>query len=105
RNPDDGRYKVVPNGLDLNVYAAEVDKKSLKKELGIPENSFIIGHTGRLNVAKNHQSMVKVAEEIVEKHEGIYFLFCGKDTEKLALQTKSKRLKERLILLGYRSDI
>ena len=105
RNQSDKRYKVVPNGLDLQVYNSEIDKKSLKKELGIPQDAFVIGHTGRLNIAKNHVSMIKVAEVLVEAHEDIYFLFCGKDTDKLASQSISDKLKKRLILLGYRDDI
>lgn len=101
----DQRFKVISNGIDTNVFVSEKTKDDVRKLLAVPQNAFVIGHTGRLNVAKNHPTMLKIAEKIVEKHDDVYFLFCGKDTEKLTQQTSSEKLKNRLILLGYRTDV
>ena len=101
----DSRFQVIYNGLDEEKFVSDVSREAMRDELGIPQEAFVVGHSGRLNVAKNHPTMLKVAERLVEKHPNIYFLFCGKDTEQLLEQTTSVRLKERLVLLGYRSDV
>ncbi len=101
----DNRFGVIPNGISTIDFVSDATKSEVRKSLSIPENAFVVGHTGRLNVAKNHSTMLKIAERITEKHDTIYFLFCGKDTEKLIDLTSSEKLKTRLILLGYRTDV
>uniref|UniRef100_UPI0040495E7C glycosyltransferase n=1 Tax=Flavobacterium sp. TaxID=239 RepID=UPI0040495E7C len=105
RDFDDKRFEVIFNGINESEFVSDISKEEIRMELSIPANCFVVGHTGRLNVAKNHPTMLKVAELLVEKHDDIYFLFCGKETEKLITQTASEKLKKRLILLGYRADV
>jgi glycosyltransferase involved in cell wall biosynthesis len=105
RNLSDARFDVIANGVDCSEFISACSKNEIRKELGIPENAFVVGHTGRLNVAKNHPTMLRIAENITEIHDDVYFLFCGKDTEQLMDQTTSEKLKKRLILTGYRTDV
>jgi glycosyltransferase involved in cell wall biosynthesis len=105
RDLNDKRFGVIFNGLNETEFVSNISKKDIREELGIPQDAFFVGHTGRLNVAKNHPTMLKIAEQLVDKHDEMYFLFCGKETEKLMQQTSSEKLKKRLILLGYRTDV
>jgi len=105
RSLNDDRFEVVINGIDSKKFTSTLSKEQIRKELNIPLNSFIIGHTGRLNSAKNHIAIMRIAEKIVKKNDNIYFLFCGKGTVDLKDQTDSELLKKRLILLGFRPDV
>lgn len=103
RNKNSQKYSVIYNGIDFQIG----DKKFLKEDFGIPENGFVIGHTGRYNFAKNHGTIIKVAEKICKKYNDIYFVMCGKNTDVELLETvsKNKVLKDKVKLLGYRDDV
>ena len=104
RSIGDSRFKVIYNGIDFNG----IDFKKLKKEdFDIPSDGFVIGHTGRYNYAKNHDTIIKVAERICEKYSNIYFVLCGKNTdvELLDIVSKNSILRDKVKLLGYRNDV
>lgn len=100
----DERFSVVYNGVDINEFNIEENKSDIRKSLGIPENAFVIGHTGRLHYSKNHQTILKVAHLICEKYPQIHFVLCGKNTETLTPEINQK-IKDQIHLLGYRKDI
>lgn len=37
-----------------------------------------MGHTGRCNEAKNHDTILKVASELCHRHKDIHFVLVGK---------------------------
>lgn len=106
RNKKDERFKVIYNGIDVKKFKLKsVPYK--KEDFGIPENAFVIGHTGRYNSAKNHSAIIEVAKNICNKYHSIYFVLCGKDTDvylKDVVQLNPV-LKDKVKLLGYRSDV
>jgi len=102
---NDQRFKVINNGIDFLSFRSS---ESLKRtEFDIPENSFVIGHTGRYDSQKNHITILRVAEKICLKHNNIYILLCGKDTDIYLSEIvlKSNILKDKVKILGYRNDI
>lgn len=106
RSENDKKFNVIYNGIDAKKFNSQ--KMKLKKEnFDIPSSGFVIGHTGRYNLAKNHVTVIKVAEKICEKYSNIYFLLCGKDTDIFLSQyiSSSPILKDKVKLLGYRSDV
>src|SRR5690606_19315167 len=72
---NDRRFKVIYNGINPELFLSE--RENLRKEFNIPENAFVVGHTGRFNNAKNHKTILKVAIELSERFSDIYFLLCG----------------------------
>lgn len=100
----DKRYQVIYNGLDTKQFTGVAT--NLRAELNIPNNAFVVGHTGRFNQAKNHDTIIKVAAQLIEKHPDIYFMLCGNGVkENLKTLVKDKGLDKRLILFENRSDI
>lgn len=98
------RFKVIYNGID---FGGSLDKKLSRSDFGIPDNSFVIGHVGRFNFAKNHETIIKVAEKLCKDHDNIYFILCGKNTDTALKERISQHhlLKDKVKLLGYRSDV
>ena len=105
RQSTDNRFKVIYNGVDKNWLVDDIDKEKLRAELGIPNDAFIIGHSGRLDKAKNHSTILAVAAEIIAVNKNIYFLICGKGTEELKDQVVKMKIQDKVILLGYRNDV
>ncbi|MDY3524141.1 glycosyltransferase [Riemerella anatipestifer] len=99
----DDRYKVLYNGINPNKFNASED---LRDEFGLSRESFVIGHTGRYNEAKNHDVIIKVAEILCEKYNDIYFILCGNGVKvNLEAYLKQKGLEQRILVFENRRDI
>jgi len=104
RDSIDSKYKVIYNGIDTEKL---VFNKYNKIDFGIPKDGFVIGHTGRFNSAKNHETIIKVAEKLCSKFDNIYFVLCGKNTD-IDLKKiiyENDILNGKVKLLGYRDDV
>lgn len=105
RKASDTRFKVIYNGVNIEDYDLAESKTSIRKSLGIPQDAFVIGHAGRLDKAKNHDTILKVFRQVQEEHPNSFLVLCGKNTEKLLPQIVTLNIKEKTLLLGYRSDV
>lgn len=101
----DKRFRVIYNGVDRNDLDVKDSKEQIRAEFGIPLNSFVIGHTGRVHYSKNHETIIKVANKLCKKYPDIHFLLCGKNTDIELATLVDLEVKDQIHLLGYRSDI
>lgn len=98
---------VLNNGIDMECFKCTREERTVRQELGIPENAFVIGHVGRFSQVKNHVFLVDVFAEIVKKEPTAYLLMVGKgellgDIEK---KLSLLGLRERTKILSDRTDI
>lgn len=102
-----GKLEYIPGvGIDVDKFNKVVINKSEKrKELGVPEDAFIVLSVGELNKNKNHETVIKAIAKI--NNPNVYFLVCGQGELKNYLQAfiKEMRLENQVKLLGYRRDI
>lgn len=100
-------FKVIPNGIPCDFFNTDTSaRKRIRKVLNISDSAFVVGHTGRYHYAKNHETIIKVAENLCRKYENIYFVLVGKGTDEyLKNSVETAGLKGRVKLLGYRKDI
>ncbi|MGA6119767.1 glycosyltransferase [Sphingobacterium anhuiense] len=100
----DSRFEVIYNGVNSSDFLKH--KNNLRKEFNIPADAFVVGHTGRFDVAKNHQTILAVAEQLVFENPKFYFILCGNKVkislEKLLVE---KGLNERILVFENRADI
>lgn len=101
----DRRFEVIYNGIDLNEYSLSESKESIRLSLGISKNVYVIGHVGRLDKAKNHETILKVFQQLQHEDINSFLVLCGKDTENLIPQLIELGIKEKTLILGYRKDI
>jgi glycosyltransferase involved in cell wall biosynthesis len=73
---ENNRWKLLYYGVDFNPFAGKPDL-NLRTNLGIPKGAFIIGHVGRFHEQKNHEFLVRIAEELNRKCRDAHFLFIG----------------------------
>ena len=53
--------KLIKNGIDLHKYAYnEKVRESVRKELNVEPEDFLIGHVGRFMYVKNHEYLIKI---------------------------------------------
>lgn len=102
----DNRFQVIYNGINASQFDLKISQAEARKELNIPENAFVVGHTGRAHYSKNHATLIEVASILCKKYSDIYFAFAGKNTgESFNDLLKEKDLTEKLFLLGYQGNI
>ena len=101
---------VIPNGVDTQrFYSNRNARKTLRKRLGIPQNSFVIGITARFHPVKNHIGFINAAALLSKVHPETHFIMVGTDidTDNKVLTTLIAKhsLQQRMHLLGNREDI
>ena len=99
---------VVRNGIDMEKFRKpKKTRNEVRDELGIPQDSFVLGHIGRFVKVKNHSFLLSVFEGIAEKKPDSRLLLIGdgEDREKVEAEIKSKNLTHKVIILSNRSDI
>lgn len=99
------RFRVIYNGIELSSFP-QLSQTSLKKEFGFKDTDYIVGHTGRCNIAKNHDTIMTVAEILCKRHNKIHFVLIGKGVEeKYGDIIRLKGLDKQIHCLGYRDDV
>lgn len=81
------------------------DRQAKRKELGVPEDAFLLISAGELNANKNHQIVINAISEI--KDENIYYIIAGDGRLKPSLQQliDDRKLTNRVFLIGQRNDL
>lgn len=97
-------YLIHGAGVKTGV-KVEKSRAEKRKELGIPEDAFVIVSSGELNKNKNNKVIID-AVGLMNKKD-IYYVLCGDGTEKENLTNMAKELglAERVLILGYRTDV
>jgi glycosyltransferase involved in cell wall biosynthesis len=67
---------VVPTGVDVDAYGSG-DGKQFRRDRGIPRDSYVVGHVGRLAEEKNLGFLADTMAEFLEDHSDVYFLVVG----------------------------
>jgi len=103
------KITVIHSGIELNKLQEYTlaEKTKLKKEVGLPEDSFVVGTVGRLVPVKGPEFLIKASQTIIPAHPNTYFLFAGDGPLKKDLQKKAKEAGEEknIVFLGWRDDI
>lgn len=97
------RCATVTNGIEpFDVDRS--DRKSVRAELGIPDDAVVFLMVGRASRYKNFGFAVECLSRLPDQ---VYFVHCGDGPELPALQEQTKRLglEARMRWLGKRSDV
>lgn len=93
-------------GIDINKFRnIKVDRAIKRKEIGLPNDSFVLLSVGELNKNKHHEIIIKALAEL--KNPNIYYVICGQGPLEYYLKSLSKKLniESQVILLGFREDV
>lgn len=99
--------KYIPGvGLDVNkLKNVVINIKTKRKEIGVPEDAFIVLSVGELNKNKNHEVIIRAISKL--KNPKIHYVICGQGPLKNYLIELTGRLNllDQVHLLGFRKDI
>jgi sugar transferase (PEP-CTERM/EpsH1 system associated) len=101
------RIGVIYNGVDTERFAPNSETRAaMRRELGLPEGSFVIGSVGRLVQIKDHQTLLKAAALLSANGIDVRVLLVGSGPERERLQNQAiGPLESRLCFAGDSSRI
>jgi len=84
------RMGVMYNGVDTQRFSpCRETRMAMRKELGLPENAFVVGAVGRLVPIKDHPTLLKAAALLSKNGIDVRVLLVGSGPERERLQILS----------------
>lgn len=99
-------YKIPGVGVDVEkIQNMQVDRAEKRKEFGIPEDALVMISVGELNDNKNHITIINAFMK--SNLPNSYYIICGEGDlkEHLHKVIEENGMGERILLLGFRTDI
>jgi glycosyltransferase involved in cell wall biosynthesis len=101
---------VVPNGFDLARFQPNAEvRREVRSELGLTEETPLVGLMGRFDPQKNHEGFIAAASELHRQMPQVHFLLAGRgiDPGNQMLMSAIDRagVTANTHLLGFRDDM
>lgn len=104
---DKGNVYVLNNAIDLDKFKYDEQVRIAKrKELGINDNTIVIGHAGRFVAQKNHEFIIDVFNEVHKENKNTKLMLIGKGPleEQIKEKVNQYGLTEAVMFLGQRPE-
>ena len=101
------RTAVIYNGIDPERFCFTRGRDSLRTELFIPKDAFVVGMLARIDKLKDPFTFLDAARRVFEKNELARFMLVGDGPmlESVKKQAVAMGLKNRIIFTGLRTDV
>ena len=101
------KYKVLPNYIEYENFINNNDKSNFREELRIKNDDIVICHIGRFITAKNHEFLIDMAKEMIQKNNKVKLVLVGDGDLKNTIENKVKSIgiEKNVYFTGIRKDI
>jgi glycosyltransferase involved in cell wall biosynthesis len=104
------RSQVIPNGFETELYVPNPPARvALRRELGLPAESLLIGMVGRFHPMKDHATFLRAAGMFCKAHPEARFILVGEgctpDNPDLQRTVLGAGVRDHVFLVGDRRDI
>jgi len=101
---------VIPNGFMTSLFTPSQEaRNSVRVELGIPDETLLIGLVSRYHPVKDHANFLHAAALLLKTHPDVQFVLCGDGVNWvnpfLCKLIDDLKLTERVHLLDQRQDM
>jgi glycosyltransferase involved in cell wall biosynthesis len=113
-HPRPGEILRIYNGVKVSSLSSDTDspgnielRRNLRRELGLSERARLLLTVARLEDQKGYDDLIPTIPHIVQEFEDVRFVWVGEGKLKDMLVEKLKRycVVDKVLLLGYRSDV
>lgn len=102
------KLKCVFNGFESDSFFYDSEGRSkIRKEFGIPEDSFVVLNMAAYRPQKNHEGVLRIFSKLCKKNKNSWLILAGSDIKKegrLADISKKLGIDEKIVFAGYRTD-
>ena len=101
------RVEYVPGvGIDLSKFQnVTIDRNVKRREIGVPEDAFVLTSVGEINENKNHEIIVRAIAELNNSNVHYVIAGIGNKQEHLTKIAGELGVLNQLHFLGFRKDI
>lgn len=99
---------ILNNGVDTNRFCYDEQVRNItRKNLGIDENTIVLGHCGRFNYVKNHSFLLDVFNEYHKENSNSVLLLVGDGEKRNNIEEKADSLgiSDSLIITGLVNNV
>lgn len=90
---DEKKFDILNNAIDLDRFAFNrKDRLSVREDLSISQDAFVVGNVARLEKAKNPLFLLSVFSELEKKQNGCILLLVGQGFLRKAVEQEAERL-------------
>lgn len=102
------KFTVIPNGFDTEVFRPDaLSRASVRHELGIDEETLLVGLVARFDPQKDHANFIRAASLSAASADVRFVLVgagCDPENERLQAYLRASGIGDRFHLLGLRRD-
>lgn len=101
-------YTIKPNAIDLDKFDySEAARRSIRAELGVPQDAFVIGHVGRFNKVKNQGFLLEVERAICARLDNVFLVYVGDGDQRCEVQAMAvdMGISDKVRFSGVRNDV
>ncbi|WP_317628588.1 glycosyltransferase family 1 protein [Leuconostoc mesenteroides] len=100
-------FKVIPNAIDVSDYIFNESMREKCRESLNLNDSFVVGHVGRLTRAKNHKRLFKIFRQFKKMRPNAKLLLVGGGELETSLKQLVKKMKidEDVIFIGETNEV
>jgi glycosyltransferase involved in cell wall biosynthesis len=104
---EDSRWQLLYLGIDSIQFRENLNPGKLRQELGIPDDSVVIGHVGRFTKEKNHEFLLDIFAKVLELQPQAVLLLVGDGPLRPEVEAKAKGmgLAGTVLFAGLRKDV
>ncbi len=101
---------VIPNAADTSLFVPSVAARlTVRKEMGLTDNTFLIGLICRYHPMKDHANFLQAAAILLKDYPDVHFILVGTDVDQnnqeLCQLIQKLGIDNRIHLLGERKNI
>ena len=105
----DGKIRVINNGVDLKKFNDMDSSQGIRKELGIGQDVKVVGMIGSVVEMKGYLEFVEAAKRVSKEMENVIFIAAGRefglDGQKIRNRAKVSGISDKMRFIGFREDI
>ncbi|MBO5630917.1 MAG: glycosyltransferase, partial [Aeriscardovia sp.] len=89
--------------IDLSKYHDEISKSDARKQLGVPADSFLVGHLGRFVYIKNQRFLIDVFIEVLKYNKNAFLVMVGDGHDLKSIKNKLKQngIENKYLILSH----
>jgi sugar transferase (PEP-CTERM/EpsH1 system associated) len=102
-------FRVIYNGVDTRLFSPSNEKRHVQRnKLGISEKTVVIGCVARLDLVKDHMTLLRAAEIAVNQGSDLLVILVGDGPQRVPLEQELQAmptLRNRVIFAGRTFDV
>lgn len=105
---NEGKVKLIKNAIEISNFTySPILRENKRNELGIKNDTFVVGHIGRFVTTKNHSFIIDVFNEIHKSNPNSLLLLAGQGPLMKSIQNKARDsgLSGNVRFLGQQKNV